>query len=105
MSPLKELVIPLLKAHQICSLVLRLIPLFLSAWYLTSLLQFTEISATLTESSRVMGKTCQRSYTNECEITGPESMIVMSKGWGWMLCEHGLLSADRCGQVGTVHQS
>lgn len=100
LSPFKELVIPLLKAHQICCLVPRLIPLFLSPWHLTSPLQFTEISAALVESSRVMGKTCQQSYSNECEITGLESRIVVSgDGWGWVL------AADGCGQVGTIHQS
>lgn len=63
MSPLEELVIPLLKAHQIMpppSLASVLLPLFLSAWRLTSpSLYHTEISLALFDSSRVMGNTRQ----------------------------------------------
>ena len=64
MSPLEELVIPLLKAHQIMpppSLASVLLPLFLSAWHLTSpSLYHAEISLALFDSSRVMGNTRQR---------------------------------------------
>lgn len=104
MSPFEELVIPFLKAHQICHLHPRglvVFPLLLFAWHLRNpSLYSTEISLALADSSRAMGNTHLTVYYSECDVMDQE----VSEGWRSVLCEQGTLAADGCGQVGTGSQ-
>lgn len=103
LTPFEELVIPPLKARQVCYLHPRglvLFPLLLFAWRLTNpSLYSTEISLALVDSSRAMGNTHQQFIT--------VSVMSWTKKWvkdGSVLYEQGTLAADGCEQVGTGSQ-